>query len=296
LMWSGAALATDENLEVQSTNLTLDFQGRAVLYTIQGASTITVAQYVTSVPQDIGDSGGGSHLYDTVVTFADGAKAGWRGCTGTGMCVDSASAGSAGSSAALMGTYTDKVRVGPGNWHTEGVVSDQAQKLRGWVEECESGFTSACAALSTGSRLIWVHKAITGESSPSFSGTTHSFDHDGDGGDGTGGTTANLLSYSVTFNSAAGTGTSAPAEGTAASGNTASGTEQLTLYDFAYSGEFRATYDLVVELSVQHQENGEDNFFRFYQVIWGEDNDGAAGTGATASSNTATGLNVAATN
>jgi len=64
LMWSGAAYAAgEENLEVQSTNLLLDFEGKSVLYTIQGSSQITVAQYVTQTDIET------NHDYDTLETF-----------------------------------------------------------------------------------------------------------------------------------------------------------------------------------------------------------------------------------
>jgi len=255
-MWSGAAMAAEENLEVQSTNLLLDFEGRSVLYTIQSASQITIAQYVTQ--NDIESE----HNYDDVDSFADGATAGWRGCTGLDMCIDSSVTGASGSGDEIptaANAYTNAQRQGPGGWHTEGVVSDEAQKLTGYAQECTAGSASSgtdfsdtnCVTLNDGSRLIWVHHALTGDSAPSWSGAADN---------------------SVEFDSTNGTGDSEPAES-----NSTTGTAQLTLYDFDYSGEFKVEYDLVVELSVKHQLDGEDKRFRLFQVIWGDDNDATGG-------------------
>jgi len=280
LMWSGSAFATgEENLEVQSTNLTLDFEGRAVLYTVQGASTIVIGQYITADAAEIETA---QHDYDRLTTnadFNDGAKAGWRGCTGTGMCIDSSltgDAGTAASGAEKTTVYTDANKAGsPGDWHTEGVVSDEAQQLTAYVQECDNAFGN-CAALNAGSRLIWVHDTDSGESSPSFSGT---------GGDVDG--------AFVMFDSAGGSGTVVPGEGDSVTGApSTSGAFQKVLYDFTYSGEFKVEYDVVVELSVKHQDEGEAKYFKLFQIIWGHDSDNADGADADGAGT----LNVAPSN
>jgi len=284
LMWSGAAFG-QENLEVQSTNLLLDFEGKSVLYTIQGASQITVAQYVTQTDIE------SNHDYDNVGAFGSGdtSTAGWRGCTGQNMCIDSSETGSDGAgnggseTATHADAYTYAVRKGPGNWHTEGVVSDESQRLFGYAQQCAggssgglgSGFTdAACGALNAGSRLIWVKNGtMTGPSVPTWAGNTGL----------TGGSA--YLNDSVEFTSTAGTGAPEPD----LHGSTTGASAMLALYDFTYSGEFRVNYDLVVELSVQHQSDGQDKRFRLFQVIWGHDSDDAGGSDETLSVSTGDG-------
>jgi len=286
LMWSGAAFAAgEENLEVQSTNLTLDFEGRAVLYTIQNASTIVVAQYVTSDANEVE----GDHDYDTVNDFNDKAgtiTAGWRGCSGAGMCVDTSLTGadgagtsSAGAGAEQSSVYTNAVRNGPGDWHTEGVVSDHNQVLTGYVQECNAAF-STCGVLNAGSRLIWVNDTVKYDADKNAAITTFSGTINGAGastaGDGA----------SEEFVSTAGSGAPIPAEdNTLAAAPAASGAFQKPLYDFAQSGEFQVWYDVVVELSVKHQDDGTNKYFKLFQTIWGNDNDGNSGAvvGAAAS-------------
>jgi len=280
MMWSGAAFAAnEENLEVQSTNLTLDFEGRAVLYTVQAASTIVIGQYITADAAEIETA---QHDYDRLTTnadFNDGSKAGWRGCSGAGMCIDSSLTGASGAGATgaeQTTVYTDANKApSPGDWHTEGVVSDEQQQLTAYVQQCDNTF-GTCTALNAGSRLIWVHDTDSGESAPLFSGT---------GGDVDG--------AFVMFDSAAGSGAVVPAEdGTIAGGPAGSGAFQQVLYDFTNSGEFKVEYDVVVELSVKHQKDGLAKYFKLFQIIWGNDSydaDGADMDGAGT-------LNVAASN
>jgi len=280
MMWSGAAFAAnEENLEVQSTNLTLDFEGRAVLYTVQANSTITIAQYVAMTDIEA------AHDYDTLTTntaFADGSTAGWRGCTGLNMCFDSSTSGASGSTTEQAAAYGDTHKAdAPGQWHTEGVVSDEDQQLTGYVQECNNsnfgvGSGNTCGALDQGSRLFWIHNSDTGVSEPSFSGTANA-----DGG-------------FVQFDSAGGSGTDVPGENDALAGApAASGSVQKVLYDFLYSGEFQVNYDLVVELSVKHQDTGDDKFFKLFQVIWGHDSDDTGGADMAAETST---LSIAASN
>jgi len=269
LMWSGAAYAAgEENLEVQFTNLLLDFEGKSVLYTIQGSSQITVAQYVTQTDIET------NHDYDTLETFGSGdaSTAGWRGCSGLNMCVDSSSTGAAGTGTGELATgtdaYSDGTRQGPGGWHTEGVISDESQTMYGYAQECTagstgglgSGFTDAnCVALNAGSRLIWVKDSVmTGPSVPTWTGEA---------------------TNSVEFDSTHGTGATEPD----LHGSTTGASAMLALYDFTYSGEFKVNYDIVVELSVIHQADGQDKRFRLFQVIWGHDSDDADGSDETLS-------------